>query len=173
MTSFAEHLERRQHNLVFSFFLSFFLVCFCLPLVVPMIAYKALGNQEDMRPYCTGMVASVAYDSPWGMSISPKVRPAMTSLRIHRGLYRGSQPTMGTLSSRYCLAEVGKALVPRTARLPTLFQVTSVWRSFLTALTTFILTDGGGKWLARERERVRERDRERVGGGGGGGKKGI
>ena len=69
-----------------------------------MIAYMVGGNQLDMRPYSTGIVAIFAYDRLCGINIRlcqslvvvllyetviwayPIVKPAITSLTIHLGL---------------------------------------------------------------------------------------
>lgn len=89
------------------------------------------------------------------MSIRPSVKPAMVSLMSHRTLYRGSQPTMGTLSIMYRPVAEGSALAALVVRRPTLFQVTSVRTSFFTASTTFMMTAAcglGGKGCVRPRE---------------------
>lgn len=70
----------------------------------------------------------------------PSVKPAMVSLMSHRGLYLGSQPTMGTLSIMYRAEAEGRALAALVVSRPSLFQVTSVRTSFFTASTTFMMT---------------------------------
>ena len=74
------------------------------------------------------------------MSIRPSVKPAIVSLTSQRKLYRGSQPTIGTLSIMYRAVAEGRALAALVVSRPTLFQVTSVRTSLFTASTTFMMT---------------------------------
>lgn len=90
------------------------------------------------------------------MSIKPSVKPAMVSLTSQRKLYRGSQPTMGTLSIMYCAVAEGRAFAALVVSRPTLFQVTSVRTSFFAASSTFMMTAARdlGEGCVRLREDV-------------------
>jgi hypothetical protein len=91
-----------------------------------MNAYIDAGSQLAIRPCSTGIVAMAAYARLCGISIIASVKPAIKSTSSQRGLYLGSQPTIGTLSRRYCEVAAGAALTPITEYRLTRSQLTSV-----------------------------------------------
>lgn len=111
-----------------------------LPFEVPIMKYNIEGIHDACMPFCIGIPANIAYMIDCGISIKPKVEPAIASLAIHFGSYFGNHFMIGTFSAKYVPVALGNCFQPLLIAFPDLLRLVSFLSDVLILLNLPMLT---------------------------------